>query len=276
MKTVGLLELNEITDLHISSIFAIEQHWDKGRIFSMKNPRKQSAFLWFCGSSGRFVTNGDDKIDVPRDALVYIPEGAMYDVAFLDQPADVSTILIEFCLDCGEPVVLFDKITVIEFTTDDIIVIELLKKMVLECKMPSKPYLKLRRDLFGLLSVLSANEDRKRISLKGFKTIEKGIEYLQKDEKQEMSIDEIAKMCFVTPAYFRRLFREYSGVSPSEYRTAGRIERAKTVMEHTDISVEAISDMLGYSDPSYFCRVFKKVTGMSPSEYQKNVEKERL
>jgi two-component system response regulator YesN len=81
-------------------------------------------------------------------------------------------------------------------------------------------------------------------------------------------------MCFVTPAYFRRLFREYSGMSPSEYRTFRRIERAKDVMERAELSVEALSELLGYSDPSYFCRVFKKETGMSPSEYQKKLIKQ--
>ncbi|MBQ8409416.1 MAG: helix-turn-helix transcriptional regulator [Clostridia bacterium] len=276
MKTVGLLELSETKEFNISSIFAIEQHWDKGQSFSMKSPRKQSAFLWFCGSSGRFVTEGGNKIEASRGTLVYIPEGAVYEITFLDKSADISTaVLIEFCLDCGEPTVLFDSITPIESAGEDIVVTELIKKIASEYGRPSKPYLKLHRDLFGLLSLLSAGEDRNRISRKGFKTIEKGIEYLQKDEKQEMSIDEIAKMCFVTPAYFRRLFREYSGVSPSEYRTSRRIERARLLMEHTDNSVEAVADAVGYDDPSYFCRMFKKATGMSPSEYKKNIENER-
>ena len=275
MKTVGLLELSESKELNISSIFAIEQYWADGQIFIMKNPRKQSALLWFCGSGGRFTTANGDRIEVPCGSLVYIPEGAVYEVVFHGKSADITTVLIEFCLDCGEPAVLFDKITVVESAADDIIVVELIKKIASEYKMPSKPYLKLHRDLFGLLALLSDRENTKSIGRRGFKTIEKGIEYLQKDEKQEMSIDDIAKMCFVTPAYFRRLFHEYSGMSPSEYRTSRRIERARALMEHTDISVEAVADAVGYSDPSYFCRVFKKMTGISPSEYKKSIENER-
>ena len=269
MKTVGLLELSETKEINISSIFAIEQHWGEGQSFSMKSPRKQSAFLWFCGTRGRFVTENGEKIDVSRGAPVYIPEGAVYEVTFLDKAVGGSTMLIEFCLKCGEAAVLFDKITVIESATEDIAVAELIKKIVSEYKMPSKPYLKLYRDLFGLLSLLSAREDKSRVRRKGFETIKKGIEYLQKDEKQTLSIEEIAKLCFVTPAYFRRIFREYAGMSPTEYRMRMKIERAKDLMERSEYSVAELSELLGYNDPSYFCRVFKKVTGMNPTDYRR-------
>ena len=99
------------------------------------------------------------------------------------------------------------------------------------------------------------------IGHKNFEVIEKGIEYLQKDDKQELTIEEIAKMCFVTSAYFRRLFREYSGMSPSEYRTRMKIERAKCLMTYSNLSVADLSSLLGYNDPSYFCRVFKRDRG---------------
>lgn len=275
MKTVNFLELSEMEFLNISSIFAMEQFWLEGQSFTMKYPRKQSAFLWFCGTPGKFLTECGDIIEIPQDALVYIPQGSVYEVEFLERSENISTVLIEFCLDCGEPIILADHITVIESATDNIAIFELIKKIVYEYKRPSKPWLKLHRDLFELLSLLAVGEDRNRINHEGFKTIKKGIEYLQNDKKQDLSINEIAKMCFVTPAYFRRLFREYSGMSPAVYRTKLRIDRARSLMEHTDISVEKVADAIGYSDPSYFCRVFKKTMGMSPSEYKKNIGNER-
>ena len=48
-------------------------------------------------------------------------------------------------------------------------------------------------------------------------------------------------MCYVTPAYFRRLFRKYAGVSPAEYRTARRVERAKELLRTSSLSVSAIA-----------------------------------
>jgi two-component system response regulator YesN len=58
-------------------------------------------------------------------------------------------------------------------------------------------------------------------------------------------------------------------MSPTEYRTQMKIERAKDLMERGEYSVAELSDVLGFNDPSYFWRVFKKVTGMNPTDYQK-------
>lgn len=275
LKTVDIKMLAECDDVDLRSVFAMNQNWREGQSFFMKNPRQQSALLWFCGCSGVFCSSEGEDVAAPRNSLVYIPEGSRYEVKFFGCEDTPSTQLVEFCLDDGERFVLFENITVIESDLTDGRVIMLIKKLVSEYSLPSKPVLKLKRDLFGLLSLISESEKSKHIHKKGFETIAKGIEYLQKDERQELSIDEIAKMCFVTPAYFRRLFREFSGMSPSDYRTERRVERAKELMEHSELSVEAVSELLGYSDPSYFCRVFKKVMGMSPSEYKKMIEKER-
>lgn len=269
MKTVGFEDLLTLKDFHIDSIFAINQYWQKGRTFIMKNPRKQSAFLWFCGTSGSFLLPDNSKKEVPKNALVYIPQGSVYEVTFHDQAADISTVLIEFCLCDGEYFSLADHICVMDPDLKDRMVTDLILKLVCEYNRPCKPWLSIRRDLLNLLCLLGVKAEKNSIGHKGFAVIQKGIEYLQKDEKQTLSIEEIAKLCFVTPAYFRRIFREYAGMSPTEYRMCMKIERAKDLMERSEYSVAELSELLGYNDPSYFCRVFKKVTGMNPTDYQR-------
>ncbi len=269
MKIIDMIELSECEDIKINSVFAINQRWTSGSVFVMKNPRPQSAFLWFRGASGAFIPRGGEMIEVPRGALVYIPESAQYEVRFFECTEEVSTVLVEFRLFDDESFVLSDGIRIIYDCTEDVRITVLLERLVYEYSLPSKSRLKLKRDIFGLLSYIFDEESKKRIDVKGLKTIEKGIEYLQKDEKQELSIEEIARTCFVTPSYFRRLFREYAGISPQEYRISRKIERAKELIERSDISVDELSKTLGYNDPSYFCRAFKKMTGLTPTEYKK-------
>ena len=269
MRIVDISELIGNEKVNISSILAINQAWREGQSYVMKSPRKQSALLWFCGCSGVFKSVGGEKTVAPHYSLVYIPEGAMYEVEFHNCECLPTTVLIQFCLNDGESFVLSDRITLLETVLSNDRVISVLKKLVAEYSLPSKSQLKMKRDLYGLLSLICESEQQKFIGKRGFNTIEKGIEYLQKDERQELSVDEIARLCFISPAYFRRLFREFSGMSPSEYRSERRIERAKDLLEHSELSIEALSELLGYSDPSYFCRIFKKKTGLSPSEYQK-------
>ena len=46
------------------------------------------------------------------------------------------------------------------------------------------------------------------------------------------------------------------------------MENAKQSMEQGKISIEEISEDLGYSDTSNFIKVFKKVSGITPSEFK--------
>lgn len=269
MRCVDIETLSEMENLQIASVFAMNQLWREGQTFVMKNPRPTSAVVWFCGGSGTYRSADGNVLQVKRGEVIYIPAGAQYECRYYNCEIRPTTLLVEFNLTDGEPFALSGGIRVIDTDTQDGRISTLLQKIVKEYSLPSKPMLKLRRDLFGLLSLICEAEQYKQIDRRGLKTIKAGIEYLQRDENQRLSVDEIAKECFVTPAYFRRLFKEYTGHSPSEYRTLRRMERAKDFLERADVSVEEVSAMLGYDDPAYFCRVFKKTVGISPLSYQK-------
>ena len=76
-------------------------------------------------------------------------------------------------------------------------------------------------------------------------------------------------MCNVSVNYFERLFKEYSGMTPTKYRITGKVNRAKLMLETSSLSIEEISEELNFSDSAYFCRCFKGTVGMTPSQYRK-------
>ena len=82
-------------------------------------------------------------------------------------------------------------------------------------------------------------------------------------------ISELAKSCNISEVYFRKLFKKEMGVSPVEYRNRLRLERAKQYLEYGDISVQEISDELGYSTVSHFIKIFREEFGVPPLEYRK-------
>lgn len=276
MRTVELRELSGIGDVQVSSLFVMKQSWQEGRLFAMRNPRRQSALLWFCGAKGTFRTQDGITLFAPKGALVYIPEGSVYTLTFTECTEEVSTVLVELCLSKdGTPFVLSPTIRLLEEVPVDPEVIDVLTRMASAFSMPERPMLSLTSDLYRLLSLLASASDRRRMTARGFSTIEAGIRYLQTDEEQALSLDEVAAMCYVTPAYFRRLFRAYTGVSPSEYRARRRVARAKELLCSSPLSVAAVAELLGYESVSYFCRVFKQRTGVSPAVYQKKASIEK-
>lgn len=60
-----------------------------------------------------------------------------------------------------------------------------------------------------------------------------------------------------------------TGTGAKEYITRIRLEKAKTLIETTGLSIVEISEMTGFTSQSYFSTAFKAYTGMTPSQYKK-------
>lgn len=68
---------------------------------------------------------------------------------------------------------------------------------------------------------------------------------------------------------FLRRFRQKTGLSPSHYIQEARVEKARSLLLHTDDPVSAIGLAVGYRDPSAFARVFHRLAGESPGSFRK-------
>ena len=60
-----------------------------------------------------------------------------------------------------------------------------------------------------------------------------------------------------------------TGAGAKEYINKIRLEKAKNLMETTDLSIAEVSDMTGFTSQSYFSTAFKAYTGTTPSQYKK-------
>ena len=134
---------------------------------------------------------------------------------------------------------------------------------------PVQPHAKIKAEIFSILSEMGEIQRNRDLCSDQYEIIKKGILYLEEDKEQLLSLDDVAAMCNVSNSYFRRLFKQYSGVSPIEYRYNRKISRAMENLKKSYLSVEEISQVLGFETSSYFCRIFKKKTGLTPLEYRK-------
>lgn len=78
----------------------------------------------------------------------------------------------------------------------------------------------------------------------------------------------IAKAVGISEVYLRKLFSQHLSTSISHYLRIARIEKAKSLLAETSMSVSEIAEQCGYSNIYYFCRVFKKNMGCTPSVYR--------
>ena len=92
---------------------------------------------------------------------------------------------------------------------------------------------------------------------------------------ENVPIEEIAAMEHLSESRYRSVFRRHTGLSPSEYRIALRMQYACELLTTSSRSITDISSACGYSDVLYFIRLFKQKIGVPPGEYRKSTLSEK-
>lgn len=244
---------------------AVRQQWNIKKQFScIGNPKKSSMFLFFDDCSGEYITNTGEKILAPAGSLVYVPENSEYTLNFFNfKQSSSSTFGINFSLSDkgGTPFLLSRHITVFNFSHGKLFI----EKIIDSADSALPCYGKMKSGMYDILTDLSG----RNIDMKPkFDIIQKGIKYIENEVNQTLSISEIAALCNVTESYFRKLFKEYSGMSPAKYRINAKLKRSKDYLKHTNLNASEIADLLGFTDTSFFCKQFKAFTGETPLQYR--------
>ncbi|MCR5145130.1 MAG: AraC family transcriptional regulator [Lachnospiraceae bacterium] len=105
------------------------------------------------------------------------------------------------------------------------------------------------------------------------KFIQNSCEYISTHINEKISITDLASKAGYSEYYFSRKFKNELGCSINEYVTHKKIERAKILLESTNLSILDISLELSFNSRSYFSDTFQKIVGMSPGEYRKKYTK---
>jgi AraC-like DNA-binding protein len=101
--------------------------------------------------------------------------------------------------------------------------------------------------------------------------IEKITDLLEKSVESTLNMEEIASHTNYSKSYIFRTFKKSTGSSVISYFNNLKIEKAKTLLKESKLSVNEISELLKFDTPSYFSKAFKKITGYSPLQYKKIV-----
>lgn len=96
--------------------------------------------------------------------------------------------------------------------------------------------------------------------------IEKAVTHIENNYTSPLSIDELCGICHCSRSSLFEQFKRRTGVSPISYKHNVMIQHALDLLSHTDMTVDEISQMTGFSSSNYFRTVFNKMTGKTPKE----------
>jgi len=80
--------------------------------------------------------------------------------------------------------------------------------------------------------------------------------------------EEIASQLGLGYSWFRRMFKEYTGVSPTQYLLQQKLLKAKELLTTTQLNVSEIAYQLKFDNTGQFSTFFKKKEGVTPSEFR--------
>lgn len=113
------------------------------------------------------------------------------------------------------------------------------------------------------------------MTLKINKNTEKAVEYIRNNLDKPLSVKEISKNVNVSKSTLYKNFRDSFNCTLSEYINSLRTDKSVYFLENTDMSIEEISAVSGFSSASYYSEVFRGIKGISPSKYRKNLKSEK-
>lgn len=102
--------------------------------------------------------------------------------------------------------------------------------------------------------------------------VKQALQYIDRYFYQDLTLACVSDQVHMHPNYFGTLFKKETGVSYLSYLTAVRMEKAKELLDKTDLKIYEICQIVGYYSPKHFAKLFKKHMNMTPNEYR---ERER-
>jgi AraC family transcriptional regulator len=94
------------------------------------------------------------------------------------------------------------------------------------------------------------------------------IDYMNQHLHQEIQLANLAKVANISPFYFCHSFKQSTGTSPYQYLIQRRVERAKQLLQHGEMTIAEIALECGFSNQSHFTKRFQQWTGLTPRVYR--------
>ncbi|MBL7972839.1 MAG: AraC family transcriptional regulator [Prolixibacteraceae bacterium] len=83
-----------------------------------------------------------------------------------------------------------------------------------------------------------------------------------------VSPEELAASLNMSYTWFRRMFRQYTGLAPAQYIAQLKMQKAKELLTRSDKTVKEIALELGFESIDYFSTAFRKQTGQTPTQFR--------
>ena len=95
--------------------------------------------------------------------------------------------------------------------------------------------------------------------------------YIAEKLGEQLSLSDMAETVGMSPNYFISLFRQSMGMTPHKYVVQQRLEHARKLLQHTDLTLLEVAQRCGFQDQSQFTTTFRRYCGATPGQFRREL-----
>lgn len=124
-------------------------------------------------------------------------------------------------------------------------------------------------ELLALLVETGGTKKEKKYSDSQDLYVQNAIQYIHRNYSH-IKVNDIASYIGINRSYLTTIFKNKLNVSPQEYLVNYRLNKARQLLQTTDLSIQEIAVRVGYDNPLTFSKMFKNAFGVSPKYYRRD------
>lgn len=100
-------------------------------------------------------------------------------------------------------------------------------------------------------------------------TINKIVKYIYSHLQDKITLEKLSKIFFMSESSISKILQDNIGMNFSEIINEMRINKSLDLLMYSDLSLNEVAEIVGYTDASHFLKAFTSKEGVTPNEYRK-------